>query len=178
MAGQPFAQDKATLSSLAFSDYQLWENPFLRDPNRDGCKYYRSILFHASYTFKVISIRTLLRRSHIFLADDGDTSEWTEVSVVKCLNTYAKDFFDIRMIIVDKTHVQTLAGGYEIRRKDWAEVTHRFPSFSPEYWHARTVYIVRRVPFQPHGLTAPHRRTSPSHSAPQLEYANYYAPSC
>jgi hypothetical protein len=50
------------------------------------------------------------------------------------------------MIIVDKTRPRTLAGGYEIRRKDWAEVTLRFPSFSPEYWDARTVYIVRRVP--------------------------------
>ncbi|KAF8261195.1 hypothetical protein EI94DRAFT_1705720 [Lactarius quietus] len=44
------------------------------------------------------------------------------------------------MIIVDKSR-QNLVGGYEIRRKDWAEVTERFPSFSPEYWDARTVYI-------------------------------------
>lgn len=51
------------------------------------------------------------------------------------------------MIIVDKTRprFQNLAGGYEIRRKDWAEVTLRFPTFSPEYWEVRTVYIVRRV---------------------------------
>jgi hypothetical protein len=51
------------------------------------------------------------------------------------------------MIIVDKTRPrsQNLAGGYELRCKDWAEVTHRFPTFSPEYWDARTVYIVCRV---------------------------------
>ena len=134
---------------------------------------------------KVISIRTLFRRSYIFLAaassDNGDTFEWTEISVIKCLSTYANDFFDIRMIIVDKTrrqHVQALAGGYEIRRKDWAEVTHRFPSFSPEYWDARTVYIVTSCPTpELRGLTTSHRRISPSHSAPQLEYATYYVPS-
>ena len=140
MAGQQ-PQDSATLCSLAFSDYQLFLNPFLRDPNRDGCQYSRSILHRPSYAFIDVPIRTLFRRSHILACNDnGDTS------VVKCLNTYANDFFDIRMIIVDKTRRQTLAGGYEIRRKDWAEVTHRFPSFSPEYWDARTVYIVRPVP--------------------------------
>ncbi|KAI9457941.1 hypothetical protein BJY52DRAFT_1120025, partial [Lactarius psammicola] len=64
----------------------------------------------------------------------------TETSVVKCLSTYARDSFDIRMILVDKTRPR-FAGGYEVRRKDWAEVTHRFPTFSPEYWDARTVYI-------------------------------------
>ena len=47
---------------------------------------------------------------------------------LRCLSTYANDFFDIRMVVVDKTHVQTLAGGYEIRRKDWAEVPHLFQS--------------------------------------------------
>lgn len=81
--------------------------------------------------------------------------------MVKCLTTHANDFFDIQMIIVDKTRPQ-FAGGYEIRRKDWAEVTLRFPSFSPEYWDARTVYIVRRVHLSYSlVLTALHRRTSP-----------------
>ena len=161
MAGQR-QQDKATLCSLAFSDYQLWENPSLRDPNRDGCKSYHPLnpspaLIGSSprSAFKVIPIRTLFRRSHIFLAtasgDHDDSSEWTEVSVVKALSTHAKDSFDIQMIIVDKTgpRFQNLAGGYEIRRKDWAEVTLRFPTFSPEYWDARTVYIVRRVSLHP-----------------------------
>ncbi|KAI9447509.1 hypothetical protein H4582DRAFT_2092898 [Lactarius indigo] len=124
MAGQQ-QQDRATLCSLAFSDYQLWTNPFLRDPNRDG----------------FTSIRTLFRRSHIFLAaassDNDDSFEWTEASVVKCLS---RDSFDLRMILVDKSRSR-FAGGYEVRRKDWAEVTHRFSTFSPEYWDARTVYI-------------------------------------
>ncbi|KAH9056352.1 hypothetical protein EDB87DRAFT_1237548 [Lactarius vividus] len=124
MAGQR-QQDKATLCSLAFSDYQLWENPFLRDPNKHG----------------FTPIRTLFRRSHIFLAaassDNDDAFEWTEASLIKCLS---RDSFDSRMILVDKTRPR-LAGGYEVRRKDWAEVIHRFPTFSPEYWDARTVYI-------------------------------------
>ncbi|KAH8977536.1 hypothetical protein EDB92DRAFT_2119881, partial [Lactarius akahatsu] len=126
LAGQQ-QQDRATLCSLAFSDYQLWTNPFLRDPNRDG----------------FTSIRTLFRRSHIFLADNEDAFEWTEASVVKCMS---RDFFDLRMILVDKTRPR-FAGGYEVRRKDWAEVTHRFPTFSPEYWDARTVYI-ENIPHQ------------------------------
>ena len=66
------------------------------------------------------------------------------ISVVKCLSAHGNDFFDIQMIIVDKTRLH-FACGYEIRRKDWAEVTFPFPSISPEYWDARTVYIVRRV---------------------------------
>ncbi|KAH9035175.1 hypothetical protein EDB83DRAFT_1778384 [Lactarius deliciosus] len=126
IAGQQ-QQDRATLCSLAFSDYQLWTNPFLRDPNRDG----------------FTSIRTLFHRSHIFLADNDDAFEWTEASVVKCMS---RDFFDLRMILVDKTRSR-FAGGYEVRRKDWAEVTHRFPTFSPEYWDARTVYI-ENIPHQ------------------------------
>jgi hypothetical protein len=92
--------------------------------------------------FKVIPITTLFRRSHVF---HDDNSRTTDVSVAKSLSSHANGFFDIQMIIVDKKRPRNLAGGYEIRRKDWAEVTLRFPSFSPEYWDARTVYIVRRV---------------------------------
>lgn len=53
------------------------------------------------------------------------------------------------MVIVDpmRPRFHNLASGYEIRRKDWAKVTFRFPSFSPEYWDARTVYI-ETIPHQ------------------------------
>jgi hypothetical protein len=135
--------ETATLCSLAFSDYQLWADPSLRDPNRDGCTCDSRSDLSDLIAFKVIPIRTLFRRSHVF---HDDNPQPTDVSVVKCLTSHASHFFDIQMIIVDKTRPRTLAGGYEIRRKDWAEVTLRFPSFSPEYWDARTVYIVRRVP--------------------------------
>jgi hypothetical protein len=84
------------------------------------------------------------------------------------------------MIIVDKTRPRfhNLAGGYEIRRKDWAEVTLRFPSFSPGYWDARTVCIVRRVsPNVTPDLTAFHRRTSPTSTVLSLAYAIYCTPS-
>ena len=77
MAGQPFAQDRANSLLTRFLGLSTLG---LRDPNRDGCRYYRSILSDPSYRIKVISIYTLLRHSDIFLADDGDTSEWTEVS--------------------------------------------------------------------------------------------------
>lgn len=65
------------------------------------------------------------------------------------MRAHAKDTFDIRMIVVDKVrsrrghHGYALAGGYELRRKDWAEATQRFPAFSPEYWGVLTIYIVR-----------------------------------
>ena len=32
------AEDPTILCALAFSDHELWSNPSLRDPNRDGCK--------------------------------------------------------------------------------------------------------------------------------------------
>ncbi|KAF8261191.1 hypothetical protein EI94DRAFT_1789579 [Lactarius quietus] len=68
------------------------------------------------------------------------------------------------MIIVDKSRSRfpNLAGGYEILRKDRAEVTHCFPSFSPEYWDARTVYIraiLNSSPVQ-HILFPPHHQDS------------------
>ncbi|KAI0298937.1 hypothetical protein BC826DRAFT_967269 [Russula brevipes] len=65
------------------------------------------------------------------------------------MRAYAKDTFDIRMVVVEKMrsrrghHGYAPAGGYELRRKDWAEATQRFPAFSPEYWGALTIYIVR-----------------------------------
>ena len=69
-------------------------------------------------------------------------------------------------LIVDKTS-QNLAGGYELRRKDWAEVTQRFPTFSPEYWDSLTVYIVCRVSLrQTHGFNVSHRKTFPTRTAP------------
>lgn len=36
----------AILCTLAFSDHQLWSDPSLRDPNRDGCKF--SLVFFSS----------------------------------------------------------------------------------------------------------------------------------
>ena len=71
----------------------------------------------------------------------------TEATIVKSLRAHATDTFDIQMIVADKSRTRRgrygYAGGYEVRRKDWAEVTRRFPTFSPEYWDTRTIYIVR-----------------------------------
>jgi hypothetical protein len=80
------------------------------------------------------------------------------------------------MIIVDKTS-QNLAGGYEIRRKDWAEVTHRFPTFSPEYWDARTVYIVRRVSLHSSIFDRLAQENIPHPYRSIVGICNYYAPS-
>jgi len=86
-----------------------------------------------------------LHTSPVFLAEDAVSL--TEAAIVKSLRTHARDIFDIRMIVVDKSrprrgrHGHTLAGGYEVRRKDWAEVTQRFPTFNPEYWDSLTIYI-------------------------------------
>ncbi|KAI9462034.1 hypothetical protein F5148DRAFT_236214 [Russula earlei] len=123
------------LCALAFSDYALWSNPTLRDPNRDG----------------FIPLRTLLHASPVFLA--ANAVSLTEAAIVKSLRAHARDTFDIRMILVDKTrprrsnHGNSLAGGYEVRRKDWAEATHRFPTFNQEYWDALTIYV-ENIPFQ------------------------------
>jgi hypothetical protein len=87
--------------------------------------------------------------SPVFLAANSDSL--TEGSIVRSLRTHATDIFDIHMIVLDKMrprrsrHGHAPAGGYKIRRKDWAEVTRRFPTFSPEYWDIRTIYIVRSL---------------------------------
>ncbi|KAI0246534.1 hypothetical protein BJV78DRAFT_1253749 [Lactifluus subvellereus] len=114
-------ENPAILCALAFSEYHLWSNPSLRDPNRDG----------------YVSLSTLLHSLSLFLED----ATLTEASLVKSLRTHARDSFDVRMIVVDKTRRASNVGGYEVRRKDWAEITQRFPTFSPEYWDARTIYI-------------------------------------
>ena len=36
-AEDPPSEDPAILCSLAFSDYEIWSNPTLRDPNHNGC---------------------------------------------------------------------------------------------------------------------------------------------
>jgi hypothetical protein len=99
----------------------------------------------------------------------GSTS-LTEAAIVKSMRAHAKDSFDIRMIVVDKVrsrrghHGYAPAGGYELRRKDWAEATQRFPAFSPEYWGALTIYIVRA----PSLIAAPSLYVSPKENIPIL----------
>jgi hypothetical protein len=95
----------------------------------------------------VVPLRTVLHTSSLFLA--ANSASLTEAAIVKSLRAHARDTFDIRMIVVDKMrsrcghHGYALAGGYEVRRKGWAEVTQRFPTFTAEYWDAQTIYIVR-----------------------------------
>jgi hypothetical protein len=90
-----------------------------------------------------------LHTSPVFLAAANAAASLTEATIVKSLRAYATDTFDIQMIVVDKArprrgrHAYASAGGYKVRRKDWAEVTQRFSTFSPEYWDTRTIYIVR-----------------------------------
>lgn len=92
-----------------------------------------------------------MHTSPVFLAANAVSS--TEGSIVKSLRTHATDIFDIHMIVLDKTrprrsrHGYAPAGGYKVRRKDWVEVTRRFPTFSPEYWDIRTIYI-ENIPLQ------------------------------
>ena len=123
----------------------------LQGPNRDSSKSHPTLVSHSAFT--ATSLRTLFSCSHVFFAATAgyhdDPSEWTEFSVVKALSIQVKDSLDTRVIIVDKTRplFQNLTDGYELLRKNWAKVTHRFPSFSPEYWDTRTVYTVCRVSF-------------------------------
>jgi hypothetical protein len=75
------------------------------------------------------------------------------------------------MVVIDKTRIRRAsnAGGYEVRRKDWAEITQRFPTFSPEYWHTRTIYIVRSLFKLSPPVVLPlffYRKIYPSHSVP------------
>lgn len=90
-----------------------------------------------------------MHTSSVFLA--ANVVSLTEATIVKSLRAHATDTFDIQMIVADTTRTRrgrygyAPAGGYEVRRKDWAEVTRRFPTFSPEYWDTRTIYIVRSL---------------------------------
>ena len=159
-AEQPPSEDPAILCALSFSDYEIWSNPTLRDPNHDGCMSSVSKTLIETYCMfqkkmAVVPLRTLMHSSPVFLA--ANAVSLTEGSIVKSLRTHATDIFDIQMIVLDKTrphrsrHGYAPAGGYKVRRKDWVEVTRCFPTFSPEYWDIRTIYIVRSFRY-------PHRR--------------------
>jgi hypothetical protein len=39
-ADNPPAEEPAILCAVAFSDYEIWTNPILRDPNQDGCEFF------------------------------------------------------------------------------------------------------------------------------------------
>ncbi|KAH9959221.1 hypothetical protein BC827DRAFT_1214899 [Russula dissimulans] len=156
--------DPAILAALAFSDYHLWSSPSLRDPNRDG----------------FIPLRTLVHTSPVFLAA-ADVVSLTEAAVVKSLRTHARDIYDIRMIVVDNSrprrarHGHALAGGYEVRRKDWAEVTQRFPTFNPEYWDSLTIYIENvPLPFRSIvGISKLLSKLLPQDHSPSSSLGNY-----
>ena len=91
-----------------------------------------------------------MHTSSVFLA--ANPTSLTEATIVKSLRAHASNVFDIRMIVVGSTRSlrgrrgYTPAGGYEVRRKDWADVVQRFATFTSEYWDARTIYIVRFAP--------------------------------
>ncbi|KAF8257340.1 hypothetical protein EI94DRAFT_1818159 [Lactarius quietus] len=97
------ARTPPAVVSLAFSNYQRMDSgPFL--------------VFEIQIEAVLIPIRTLFQRSQVF----RDYDDISEGSVVKYLN---KDAFDIRMITFDKSQSRfpNIAGGHDIRRKDWAD---------------------------------------------------------
>ncbi|KAF8489477.1 hypothetical protein F5888DRAFT_1746467 [Russula emetica] len=163
-AEDPPSEDPAILGTLAFSDYEIWSNPTLRDPNHDG----------------FVPLRTLVHTSPVFLA--ANAVSLTEGSIVKSLRTHATDMFDIHMIVLDKTrprrsrHGYAPAGGYKVRRKDWAEVTRHFPTFSPEYWNIRTIYI-ENIPLQFRSIIGAskllHRLLLRDHHTPSFSLGDY-----
>lgn len=121
-----------------------------------------------------------MHTSPVFLAENA--SSLTEGSIVRSLRTHATDIFDIHMIVLDKTrprrsrHGYAPAGGYKVRRKDWVEVTGRFPTFSPEYWDIRTIYI-ENIPLQFRSIIGIskllHRLLLRDHHTPSFSLGDY-----
>ncbi|KAI0267897.1 hypothetical protein BGY98DRAFT_1022351 [Russula aff. rugulosa BPL654] len=163
-AEDPPSEDPAILCSLAFSDYEIWSNPTLRDPNHNG----------------FVPLRTLVHTSPVFLA--ANTDSLTEGSIVRSLRTHATNIFDIQMIVLDKMrprrsrHGHAPAGGYKIRRKDWAEVTRHFPTFSLEHWDIRTIYI-ENIPLEFRSIIGTskllHRLLVKNHRTPSFSLSDY-----
>ena len=58
----PPSEDPAILCVLAFSDYEIWSNPTLRDPNHDGCM---SSFFPREPKPKIKKIKKKLQLSHL-----------------------------------------------------------------------------------------------------------------
>ena len=133
------------LMLLAFSDYALWTNPSLRDPNREGCAL--SLLLpcpqlHVDIVSQVIALNYVLHNTSPFVATNEPISDFV---TVKALRARTHDTFNIRMIVVNQPRLScqsSSGGGYEIRRRDWDKVIQNFSTFDHAYWQSRTIYIV------------------------------------
>ena len=159
----------ATLLKLALSDYALWHDIELRKTvgnGEDGCKRF----FHLSpraqkktkdsrLTRQVISLRNLMRISHVFV-HDGMAALPPETVLVRAIREHASDVLEARMNVVqeiddgwqsgstgNKHSKDTRGGGYEIRRKDYTSALTRIHRLTTRYWDSRTIYVVRSLSF-------------------------------
>lgn len=113
------------------------------------------LLFHSEkldWFYKVIPLRHLLDSSKILVPLQIRDSQ---TLIVKALRSCASDVIDVRLLVSEPSSStwfgsgSKYTGGYEIRRKDWADNAPRpFQELSKNDWEERTIYLVL-----PHALT-------------------------
>ncbi|KIK98200.1 hypothetical protein PAXRUDRAFT_134662 [Paxillus rubicundulus Ve08.2h10] len=143
-------QDIAALISLSLSDYNIWVDADLRRKLYE-CLQYAESPDGAGF----VPVNYLIRRSPFH---GSLSSEPSETEAVKALRTYKSDTLEVRMLVSapsssvwygpGKTSRKKDVGGYEVRRKDWANLLdHPSRSWTRARWDETTVYM-ESVPIQ------------------------------
>ena len=107
----------------------------------------RPLLFYSEkldWFYKVIPLSYLLDSSK-FVAPLR--LQGSQTLIVKALRSYASDVVDVRLLVSEPSSSSwfgnSSAGGYEIRRKDWADnAPGCFGELSKVDWEKQTIYVV------------------------------------
>lgn len=146
------------LLCLSLSDYTLWSNVDLRRAVAladEGCTCIPFILTVRAHLHPGIPLSYLLQHSTYFL---HLSSRPPEAALVRAMRNHAPDTFEIRMLVAAPSKAAWYGkdvsteeqGGYEIRRKDWADALVRVRNSTRNEWETRTVYLVRLASYRGH----------------------------
>lgn len=144
-------EDLVALLCLSLSDYTLWSNVDLRRAVAladEGCTCIPFIPTVRAHLHPGIPLSYLLQHSTYFL---HLSSRPPEAALVRAMRNHAPDTFEIRMLVAAPSKAAWYGkdvsteeqGGYEIRRKDWADALVRVRNSTRNEWETRTVYLVR-----------------------------------
>ena len=129
-----------------------WSNPSSRDLTRD-CKF--SYTLYISKLSQYNPLGMFLHPSSIFLAayfhmGGFGSIHYTCHRYISHPHDYRQDAVSPRAPMPHHGHAP--ASGRQVRRKDWAETTQRFPTFTTEYWDASPPHPHRRAMTAPTSL--------------------------
>ena len=156
---EKYFDDKSytALFELALSDYELWSNTDLLatiEANEDGCEllfFFGFLTYPSLIELEDIPISYLVQTSSVFA---GLSTIPPETVLMRCVRSSSA--LEGRLIVSEPSssgwsggrsrHIAHSEGGFEIRRKDWAEVKDRIRKYTSFHWDNRTIYVVCPYP--------------------------------